>query len=153
MATFLLIGAYAHDCLGVERLPEKDSEFVLTNDFADSTGYYMMPVLLSSRSHRHGCCRRRDRLGGRDLGTDSSPAGMSSWVLAVPLAYLAFDLAEDGLLMLVLGKWIGAATVSGILPLLTKAKIVTFVGAWVVAIGTGALANRRVLYALLAKMA
>ncbi len=74
------------------------------------------------------------------------------WFLAVLLAYLAFDLAEDGLLMLVLGKWIGAATVSGILSLVTKAKIVTFVGAWVVAIGTGALANRRVLYALLAKI-
>ncbi len=30
MATFLLIGAYAHDCLDVARLPEKNWKFVLT---------------------------------------------------------------------------------------------------------------------------
>lgn len=140
-AAFLMVGAYA-ESLQVVRLPEKVWGFVLPDGFADSTGRYIMPVLFPL-----------------DLIVMVLVAGATAWAaatwgpqisgwpvvlfLVLPLAYLAFDLVEDGLLILVLGKCIAAGSVSTVLPLLTKAKIVTFVGTWIVAVGTGALAYWR----------
>lgn len=135
-------GGFMARCLGVDRSPEKSFHYVVPDKYAASDGYVvpmLFPVdlivmLLMSAA-----------LGWAAVVWGPPGFGVTSWwiLLALPVAYLVFDFAEDRLLALIISGKAEIAASRGLLSFLTKAKFIAVIAAWVEVALAGACAYWR----------
>ena len=143
---FCWVGKYAGE-LGVDRSVEKHLFYQIGGKLADGSGKYVVPVLfpldlivmlLLSGSLAWASAS----WGPQGLG------GSPCYYLILPLAYLAFDLAEDSLLVLLLQEYVSVSpAIKIVLQGLTAGKMATLVLAGIQTVVAGGAALCRGLSA------
>lgn len=124
---FQWVGSYAKQ-LDVDRSPEKHLFYKADKTLADPSGHYVTPILfpfdLIVMLLLSGALALASAIWG-----PIAFGGSAMLYVIPPLAYLAFDLAEDGWLALLLTRCVPLDNVTGlVLQALTAGKMAAVVG-------------------------
>lgn len=144
-AIFYGVGWYA-DSISVTRVPERGLRYEVADlvKIADSQPRYIVPILLPLDVVVMFSLAGALAWAGYVFGAVAFPGWPAFAFLIPPLAYLAFDIAEDGFLAMLLGHLL-PITASSVMALkvLTAVKLAAIVASEAMVLITGAVAAWR----------